>query len=1705
MFEAITGCIFFGTPFEGAQVAMVASMCAQFSERFGLDLATSSKLLDLMKPGDEGLRELKNEFMRLATKTSPKIELFCFWEEKPTNWSKQAGLPFRVPIPKSYEDFVTRESATLTGVDSAGLGRTHRELVKFDSFKDPVYQIVRGRLKAIINSAPLIARNRFNSTRGIDREVVKGVLDALEGVQVEKKRKRLSQGVISSSWILQEEEYTQWLDKGDRMLDCLWILGPEGKGKLGACLAAIDKVEEVVKAAEAKNQGEAATMFAYFFCDSTSEGSSPDELLKSLLRQLVNQQEGLAPYAKHFSKPQKGQESRNKNQAALTVENLWQSLQDTLTDDIVGTVYFIINNLHSMDEEADPTKKLMEFISSSLDFSDNENSSGPRIRWLFTSQNRHSIKQALKAPEIRVIDLDDDKYGDQVQQELRLHAQRKIATLGLEKGYNKALTYFAGSLIGKRAQNTQWIDMTIIQLSELPVDARDLKVRSLLERMPQDLKTLLDRAWQSVLDSKDDQVEEIKEMLRTLIITYEDPTEDELAVLTGLSFAAEQRAHLCGLVEKCRPLLMFRKTGKSDRITFMNSVVKAHLNENAERLLGVSPEEIRWQHGILALRNFTHLMERFSDPEDANAKDDSETAKGETNISDEKNPQGNVPNEGGTDETNAVKAGETSNQGTDDAPVILSATMANPAQELEFMYSEDEDEDEDEEEYSDEEPTHTTEHVEDNFQVDVSIYAVKHWLHHASKATSDIAETLSQEKEFWKRDSKVRNRWLKVYASHSSSFEGITFENLTGLHVAASIGFAQLVSALLKNGHEDERDIRDPQLSNTPLHLAAWFGRPNITEVLLNHGAKIDDGQEEGDSTPLAMAACNGHCKVMMKLLNRKANPNALGQGGPVINSAIVSGNMEAVRLLVEHGALLTHEDNPDIEDDLPPLSLSALLSDLAMFTYLLEACADKIPDAEYSKALIFSAVAGRIEVTRRLLAFKHPLETFQEALEEAVDEENWDIVLLILESCEGLNCDEAFSDIAISSDEQDRILSAMWKHTKGGISQETLSNSLYQAVDKEKESTVKVLLEEFSADANAKGEEFGNALTAAAYDGTIEIVKMLLEHGADINSPDGWALQSAASQGHFEVVEYLLEKGADVNGCADTEKFSPGTALQAAVEAGQEKIVALLLEHKADPDVGAGPLTCPIIAACRYGEAASLDLLLDAGAKVQVFGGPDKSSPLNNAAMTLHEASVKRILDAGADINLEDNDGDTAIIVAATVGDATLVNFLLKNGADVMHISKRNENALQAAFKSGSQPCIQLLIEAISLVIAGLNIGISRGSQDIIRVVRNIDYSALKLPREPGEEDEPATEGEDTAPEEDAGETANERSDSKTETTLTQEPELPIPVSEEHAQNALESDDTTLPTVAPLSITPATQRPPEYKTSAFGYPRADEFEQAPGIYQDYESYSRRQSMAISQAPTNVDTAPASQATPPPQCSAPPRVATVPQESLAYQISSVTQNYQNSPISQTPQEGHPQEYQANQSYQRPSRKPLNPDAPRPLSYSSKPGTPDYQGSTNYQGSPTAYPNYQAPTPNQGHPGAQGGQTYPSPPPSQGYPTPQSYSSPQPGQGYHASQPSQSYPNPQPIQGYANPPPGQPYPNQQPTHGYPGAQPNQGYGYQSPPPGQGYQRPPPNQGPQDPNQQYPNTQQNPPYRASGYFPNTNSQPTQGSKYRYDGSW
>lgn len=92
----------------------------------------------------------------------------------------------------------------------------------------------------------------------------------------------------------------------------------------------------------------------------------------------------------------------------------------------------------------------------------------------------------------------------------------------------------------------------------------------------------------------------------------------------------------------------------------------------------------------------------------------------------------------------------------------------------------------------------------------------------------------------------------------------------------------------------------------------------------------------------------------------------------------------------------------------------------------------------------------------------------------------------------------------------------------------------------------------------------FGSWLHVAASHGKLDIVKKLLELGADVNKRggvfDGSALNEAATEGHFEIVKFLLSSGAEID-IGDPER----NPLFGAILSGSIDIAKLLIENGID------------------------------------------------------------------------------------------------------------------------------------------------------------------------------------------------------------------------------------------------------------------------------------------------------------------------------------------------------------------------------------------------------------------------------------------------------------------------------------------------------------------------------------------------------------
>ncbi|OAG39695.1 hypothetical protein AYO21_06163 [Fonsecaea monophora] len=202
------------------------------------------------------------------------------------------------------------------------------------------------------------------------------------------------------------------------------------------------------------------------------------------------------------------------------------------------------------------------------------------------------------------------------------------------------------------------------------------------------------------------------------------------------------------------------------------------------------------------------------------------------------------------------------------------------------------------------------------------------------------------------------------------------------------------------------------------------------------------------------------------------------------------------------------------------------------------------------------------------------------------------------------------------------------------------------------------------TADVNAQGGYYGNALQAASEHGHEKVVQILLEKGADVNVQGGYygnVLQAASMHGHEKVVQILLEKGADVN----VQGGDYGNALQAASIRGYEKVVQILLEKGPDVNAQGGRYSNALRAASEYGQEKVVQILLEKGADVNVQGGY-YGNALQAASGYGHEKVVQILLEKGADVNVQGGRYSNALQAASMRGHEKVVQILLEKGADV-------------------------------------------------------------------------------------------------------------------------------------------------------------------------------------------------------------------------------------------------------------------------------------------------------------------------------------------------------------------------------------------------------------------------------------------------------
>lgn len=201
------------------------------------------------------------------------------------------------------------------------------------------------------------------------------------------------------------------------------------------------------------------------------------------------------------------------------------------------------------------------------------------------------------------------------------------------------------------------------------------------------------------------------------------------------------------------------------------------------------------------------------------------------------------------------------------------------------------------------------------------------------------------------------------------------------------------------------------------------------------------------------------------------------------------------------------------------------------------------------------------------------------------------------------------------------------------------------------------------SAGANLEGPG-EPPLHFAAQEGDIDMIRAIVEAGADVNLPDGegaTALHYASMYGHAEVVEYLVSVGADVHA-----RFGKATAVVLAAESGAAEVVELLELY------------------VRPKQARRARRILEDAAPI----GNVRARRLATSAAMGRAPMVRKLLASGLHPDAREYEGEaddkiTALMLATQGGHVETMRVLIEGGADVNAADEQNERVITRAIRT--------------------------------------------------------------------------------------------------------------------------------------------------------------------------------------------------------------------------------------------------------------------------------------------------------------------------------------------------------------------------------------------------------------------------------------
>jgi ankyrin repeat protein len=438
---------------------------------------------------------------------------------------------------------------------------------------------------------------------------------------------------------------------------------------------------------------------------------------------------------------------------------------------------------------------------------------------------------------------------------------------------------------------------------------------------------------------------------------------------------------------------------------------------------------------------------------------------------------------------------------------------------------------------------------------------------------------------------------LKYLLEKGADLKIVNCEGVTTLMFAAVKGAVECIDVLL-----DHKDCNVNAVNKYNLNaLIAGIDYPEVVERLINLTDLSVESIEGLNAFNFACKSDSGSIEVIQMLLEKypfDVNKKDI-DGENAIMHAISTNNFHLIEYLTGKGASLSQFN------DQGACGYHYIVIFDESETYFDDEH-HELPEPFMLVAIEEAARYNRIKTIKKFISIVLSSESFGKAeiaasfglaIKFAFYSGNLEIVKILIAT--NLISDEdlvlSFNDILLGSSKNSL---ACFKYLYDLIPKENIKidiENLFENVFvKRLYESCKIILNNFDIDLN-----YTNYLMYASCFGEFELVKLLVEKGADVNHIRSdikqTALFSAASKNHLEIVKYLLEHDADPT----IVNISGASPLFISAFNGNFEIFSAILEKDKNINLKVNDGSCVFLAACTSGDFEIIKTLVEMGADI--------------------------------------------------------------------------------------------------------------------------------------------------------------------------------------------------------------------------------------------------------------------------------------------------------------------------------------------------------------------------------------------------------------------------------------------------------------------------------------------------------------------------